>query len=123
MVNDLELSKAEEPATAEKPIATKPQTEPTETQRPKVEVPVSIAKQDHMLDDNDMAEEGLKTQDCHLIQRKKGFAATHECGFFTQVILRKEMSSKLFEAIFSSQKYFPAHNLLNKKSVSTKSQK
>ena len=60
MVNDLELSKEEEPATAEKPIATKPQTEPAETQRPKVEVPVSIVKQDHMLDDNDLALNLLK---------------------------------------------------------------
>ena len=47
MVNDLESCKADEPAISEKPIATKPQTEPAETQRPNVEVPVSIAKKDH----------------------------------------------------------------------------
>ena len=55
MVDDLESCKADEPVTAEKPIATKPKSEPAETQHLKVKVPVSIAKQDHMLDDNDLA--------------------------------------------------------------------
>ena len=103
MVKDLESCTADKPATGDKPIATEPKTTPAKTKLPKVEVPVSITKLDHMLDDNDInmalnlmktqwAEEGLKTQDCLLIQRKKGFDAALECGFgdFAQIIHMKE---------------------------------